>query len=108
MKGRESAKKTKTEKTEKNNRKPVMLKKEGTVNVKYCVNIKEAGGPKQFATRTVSVSLAGAASTIFKWRKWRQHMQILFLEIWQRERKGEGQGKDFGFDIGVFACLLTQ
>lgn len=43
MKGREFVKKTKIEKIEKNNRKLVMLKKEGMVNVKYCVNVKEVG-----------------------------------------------------------------
>lgn len=42
-----------TEKIEKSNRSQIMLTKEGNVNVKCCINVKEVGGQKQFATRTL-------------------------------------------------------
>ena len=43
-----------TEKTERGNRSQIMLKKEGKVNVKCCINVKEVEGQKQFAIRTLS------------------------------------------------------
>lgn len=45
-----------------NNKSQIMLKKKGMVNVKGYTNVK------QFATRTLSVPLTGAASIIFKWK----------------------------------------
>lgn len=57
-----------TEKTERGNRSQIMLKKEGKVNVKCCINVKEVEGQKQFAIEH-SVPLAGAVSIIFKWKK---------------------------------------
>lgn len=51
---REPAKKMNTEKTERGNRSRIMSKKEGKVNVKCCINVKEVEGQKQFAKRTLS------------------------------------------------------